>query len=133
MTTQESIERFASNFVLDEYQSRCVVDAIKKPEKLMRKICHSISDVFPKQYALGKISFIDQDDCIFFDLTGRMEELTWGQASKSMTTHGGGGYLVIEKNGNKFYAESEGHPPSEIYTGVANNPKETNQKPEAAF
>ena len=86
----------------------------------MSKICHSISDVFPQQYAHGKIGFTDQDDCIFFDLTGRAEELTWEQASISMTTYGGGGYLVIEKNGNKFYAESEGYPPSEVYTGVAN-------------
>ena len=120
MIKREILEMFASNFVLKDYQSRCVVDGLKKPENLMRNVCHRISDVFPKHFIDGMIGFTDEDDCIFFDLTGRMEKLTWKHAYKKIQTHGGGGYLVIEKNGNKFYAESEGYPSSEIYTGVAN-------------
>lgn len=121
MTLQEGIERFSSNFVLKEYRNRCVVDALKKPEKLMKKICHDISEVFPKQYSNGQIGFTNQDNCFFFDLTGRMEELTWEEVHNKIKTIGGGGYLVIEKSGNKFYAQSEGNPPPEIYAGWLKN------------
>ncbi len=30
---------------------------------------------------------------------------------------GGGGYLIVDQNGYKFYAESEGEPPPEKYAG----------------
>ena len=124
MTTKETLEVFASNFVLKNYRSRCVHDALKKPEKLMQKVCHNTSEIFSKSFLNCYIEFNEQDKCLFYGLSSYMEETTWNDAINVIKKYGGGGYLIIDINGNKFYAESEGEPSLEIYSGTTNKTQE---------
>ncbi|NOR54570.1 MAG: hypothetical protein GQ531_00010 [Sulfurovum sp.] len=55
-----------------------------------------------------------------------MEKTTWTKAMREIKKYGGGGYLIIGTNGNKFYAESEGEPSLETYAGTTNKNEERN-------
>ena len=69
------LKAFSKSFVNERYQERFVHEALKKPDKLLGRICHQ------------------------------------------MNHHGGGGYLVVNSTGSKFYAQAEGFPPPETYAG----------------
>lgn len=116
---KHTLEQFAKNFVKSHYQTRCIHDALKKPNKLMAKICHKTSEVFDNKYKDNSILYEDDADCYFWELTGHMQKTTWSVAMETVEM-GGGGYLIIELGGNKFYAQSEGQP-ANIYMGCYND------------
>ncbi len=116
MDLKTTLETFSINFIKKPYNHRCVHDGLKKPEKLMAKICHRISDVFKPQFENISIRYNQKGECYLFNLIGHVEETTWEKAMTSLKM-GGGGYLIIEKGSGKFYAESEGEPPPEQYAG----------------
>ena len=131
MTSKEILETFASTFVSKDYQSRFVHDALKKPVKLMNKICHDISYVFPEKFLNCNIDFDKQEKCLFYIISGHMTETTWGDAMNQIKKYGSGGYLVIDANGGKFYAEPEGEPPFATYAGTTNKTQEPIKNPQA--
>jgi len=120
MIIKENFEAFTLNFVCKNYRSRCIHDAIKKPDKFMQKVCHNISDVFIADFLNSKSDFKKDEPCLIFNLTGYMERKTWDEAINEVKNNGGGGggYLIISSNGNKFYAESERESSLDIYAGT---------------
>ncbi|MDH3438584.1 MAG: hypothetical protein OEN48_16565 [Betaproteobacteria bacterium] len=117
MVTNEALQIFAAKFVKRAFQDRFVHEAIKKPARLMTRICHRISDVFEDRFRDGTCTLKPDDQCFLFELTGRHQETNWSAATQHMDKYGGGGYLVIEATGQKFYAQSEGFPSPETYAG----------------
>ncbi len=121
MIKKNTLEIFAKNFIEKPYQYRCVHDGLKKPNKLMNKVCHHISEIFHSSLKNGKPSFALHETCYFFDISGNVQKTTWKDAINIVNHSGSGGNLIINQNGNKFYAESEGEPPSEKYAGFVND------------
>lgn len=117
MELKDTLEIFSRSFVKKPYRYRCVHDALKKPGNLMKKVCHGISDVFEPRFENGSINVDSNDPCYLFDLNGHMEKTTWGNAMIALQG-GGGGFLIIDRTGCKFYAESEGEPPPVKYAGA---------------
>jgi len=117
MITTEALEIFADKFVKKGFRDRFVHEAIKKPARLMTRVCHHISEVFEDRFRNGPCTLKPDDQCFLFELTGRHHEASWSTAAQQIDTGGGGGYLVIEVTGHKFYAQSEGFPPPETYAG----------------
>jgi len=108
---KSTLEAFSKKFVKKTYQERCVHDAIKKPGKLMYKICHNISAVFDDKFLFKAEIPIHNKKCYFYCIGGQPDHTTWDAAVNEINLAGGGGYLIIEEGGNRFYAESEGQPP----------------------
>ncbi|PID66403.1 MAG: hypothetical protein CR975_03145 [Gammaproteobacteria bacterium] len=121
MIKKITLEIFAKHFIKAPYQYRCVHDGLKKPDKLMNKACHHISELFHSALKNSKPSFTPHETCYFFDITGNVQKTTWEDAIDIITHSGGGGNLIINQKGNKFYAESEGEPPPEKYAGFVND------------
>lgn len=113
---KHTIEQFSKNFVKSHYQGRCVHDALKKPNKMMQKICHRISEVFDDKYRDNLMTYDEHAECYFWCLTGHVDKTTWSAAMNVVNITGGGGYLIIEVGGNKFFAQSEGKQP-QTYAG----------------
>ncbi len=55
---------------------------------------------------------------MFFDLTGRQKVTTWRDAMDAVQT-GGGGVLIIDESGRRFFAQAEGFPPPDSFAGDA--------------
>lgn len=104
----------SENFVLLERRDRFVHEARKKPEKLMARVCHEIEMLFESRFLGGSCSFPEGDGCILYTLTGRVSKSTWGEAMKAVAL-GGGGFLIIDESGKRFFAQSEGFPPPKHY------------------
>ena len=117
MATKNILEIFASNFISIEYRVRFLHDALKKPEKMMNKICHNTSYVFSNKFLNSKLVYDGEEKCLFYNVVGHMEETTWDIAIKEIKSYGNGGYLIISYDGNTFYAESEGESQVKKYFG----------------
>jgi len=115
--THKALETFAGRFVKKAFQGRMVHEATRKPDKLMARVCAQIADVFEDRFKNGACVLEPDDQCFLFEMTGRVRETTWSAAAQHMNEYGGGGYLVIEATGHKFYAQSEGFPPPQTYSG----------------
>jgi hypothetical protein len=111
------MEVFAERFVKKAFRGRLVHEAIRKPDKLMARVCTQIADVFEDHFRNGACVLKPNDQCFLFEMTGRSQEMSWSAATQHMNEYGGGGYLVIEATGHKFYAQSEGFPPPQTYAG----------------
>jgi hypothetical protein len=116
MELKEALEIAASAFVQRSFQNRFVHEALKKPDRLMRRICHDIDSVFVSDFLNGKVYFERPGKCFFFELTGRLSTLTWKEA-KEFVSMGGGGVLVIDESGRSFFAQSEGFPSQKQFAG----------------
>jgi len=115
MEKKEILTVFANNFVQKDFRSRFVHEALKKPNDLHRRICHEIEKVFDDKYINKYPTFQKAEPCLFLGWFNKIQELTWKEAEEAMS-EGGGGYLVINNKGTKFYAETEAYP-SEKYAG----------------
>jgi hypothetical protein len=115
MTHVETLQTFAAAFVKPEFQQRFVHEALKKPTKLHERVCHKIDDLFPVKYRNGTVAFKADAPCLVIGWHRGLKEATWGEAHKQMQL--GGGLLVIDLSGTKFYAETEGSPKSEVWAG----------------
>lgn len=115
MKQKEILTTFARNFVNKPFRDRFVHESLKKPVDLHRRICHEIEKVFDHKYKNNNHTFEDSESCIFLGWFRPIKELAWKEAEKIMA-EGGGGYLVINTEGTKFYAETEAYP-SEKYAG----------------
>jgi hypothetical protein len=117
MPTDKALKIFAHKFVKKQFQDRFIHEVVKKPARLMARVCDRISDVFEDRFRNGMCTLKPDDRCVLFELTGRFQEMTWSAAKQHMDSYGGGGYLVIEATGHKFFAQSEGFPPTQTYAG----------------
>ena len=117
MLTSEALRICAAKFVKHQFRDRFVHEAIKKPERLMARVCTRISDVFEDRFRNGPCTLRPEDPCFLFGLTGRYQQINWSGALQHINNYGGGGYLVIDATGHRFYAQSEGFPPPETYAG----------------
>jgi hypothetical protein len=124
MNTAETLKAFAKQFVNAEYRDRFVHDALKKPDRLYTKICHSIEEVFSPSLKGGKCTYRATDQCLVFR-GGPSTQETWQAASIYMDC--GDGLLVIGLSGAGFYAETESSKgsPSEVY--AAGNGSQTSR------
>lgn len=114
---EKALKLFAQKFVRKSFRERFVHEALKKPERLMYRVCHAISDVFEHRFKNGRCEFNGKAECFFYVLTGDLQHTTWAQALERINRLGGGGYLIIDASGDKFYAQSEGTPPPDTYSG----------------
>ena len=112
---KETLTNFANNYVNKDFRARFVHEALKKPNDLHRRICHDIEKVFDRKYKNKQHTFKSTDICLFLGWFNIIKELTWKEAEEIMA-EGGGGFLVINTEGTKFYAETEAYP-SENYAG----------------
>jgi len=117
MTDNNALATFASNFVQQHYRDRFLHEAVKKPMRLSARICHELSGILLPQYRCGRVQFSPADKCFSFTKL-RFEATTWGEAMRRVDA-GGGGHLIIDGTGRKFFADSEGFPPPETYAGGA--------------
>lgn len=117
MDRSEILLSFSRNFVNEEFRERFFREATKKPEKLFARICHSIEEVLLSRYKGRTVSFDPEQHCVMLGPKVRFEEVTWAVAHKAMGF--GGGLLVIDASGKKFYAETEGTPKHEVWCGDA--------------
>jgi len=115
MNKKEILTDFSNNFVNKSFRTRFVHEAIKKPNDLHRRICHEIDKVFNDKYKSKKHSFKENESCLYLGWFSHTQEMTWSEA-KELMSQGGGGYLVINTLGTKFYAETEEYP-AVIYAG----------------
>ncbi len=118
MEPKEALEIAARAFVQRSFQERFVHEALKKPDRLMRRICHEIDSVFVSDFLNGTVDFERPSKCFVFELTGRFSSLSWKEAKK-VVSMGGGGVLIIDESGTSFFAQTEGFPPHKQYAGVA--------------
>ncbi|GEM_PF-4651194 len=118
MDERSAIEAAAQRFVLSTFRDRFVHEALRRPERLMTRICHQIDAVFERRFRGGSTACPAQAPCLFFELTGRRSWTTWGLAM-DLVRRGGGGFLVIDGSGRGFFAQAEGEPPPTCYAGDA--------------
>ena len=117
MENKEILSNFANSFVNKSFRTRFVHEAIKRPNDLHRRICHEMEKVFDIKYKNRTHAFANEEPCLFLGWFSNIKELTWKEAEEIMA-EGGGGYLVINTKGTKFYAETEDYP-SEKYSGTS--------------
>ena len=118
MNITEAISTAASLFVLPAYRERFVLEASKKPGKLMSRVCHHIDEVFERRFSGGSCQYVEGDACVLFTLTGERTVTTWRDAMR-LVQLGGGGVFIVDGAGRKFFAQSEGFPPSRQFGGNA--------------
>jgi hypothetical protein len=106
------------NFVVPERRDRFIHEARKKPAKLMVRVCHEIETLFENRFRNGKCTFKESNECLLFTLTGQITTTTWLEAMKTVG-QGGGGILIIDETGERFFAQSEGYPPPIQFSGDA--------------
>ena len=105
MSNTELFEVFSTRFVRPEFRDRFVHEAVKKPEKLHARICHSIGDLFEDSLANGQCVFNDAEPCMLLSGLKGFRAATGAEARRLMGL--GDGLLVIGSGGGKFYAETE--------------------------
>jgi hypothetical protein len=115
MTLAEALTAFASHFVKEGLRDRFVHEALAKPTELHARICHRIAEVFPDEFRNGSTDFQTHESCLVLGRQPYLEETTWFEASRQLCL--GDGVLVIDRSGEKFYAETEGSPISEVWAG----------------
>lgn len=115
MENKEILTIFANGLVNKDFRVRFVHEVTKKPNDLHRRIYHEIEKVFNNKYKNASHEFKSTEPCLFLGWGNKIKELTWQEAEEIMA-EGGGGYLVINTKGTKFYAETEAYP-SEKYAG----------------
>ncbi len=115
MTLTETLNAFASDFVKESLRERFVHEALTKPTKLHARICSRITEVFPEEFRNGSIQFEADESCLILGRKPYLEEARWCEASRQLCL--GDGVLVIDRSGEKFYAETEGAPISEVWAG----------------
>lgn len=116
MDAKNALITAAELFVQPAFRERFVHEGVKKPAKLMRRIAHDIESVFENQFVGVNIAFHEADFCWIYSLTGRLKATTWGEA-RTLVDIGGGGVLIIDVSGRKFFAQSEGFPPPKQCAG----------------
>lgn len=116
MNTKALINIAAELFVQPTYRERFIHEASKKPGKLMARVCHDIESVFDSRFDGEQFKYVESDACLLFTMTGRQSKTTWGEAMQ-LVQRGGGGILVIDGSGRKFFAQSEGFPPPRQFAG----------------
>jgi hypothetical protein len=82
MEPKEALEIAAKAFVQRSFQERFVHEALKKPDRLMRRICHEIDSVFVSEFLNRTVDFERPSKCFVFELTGRLSSLSWKEAKK---------------------------------------------------
>ena len=116
MDINETLNEFVELFVEKDFRDRFLHEAKKRPRDLHTRICHRIEKIFGSKYIGGSVSYQPEDKCLV--LSGsKIEETTWALAEQQMGM--GGGLLVIDATGRKFYAETEAElrHPSKVYCG----------------
>jgi hypothetical protein len=117
MSLEEALIATAKNFVRPAFQQRFVHDGLKKPSKLMTRISHQIANVFDDRFKNGSCRYKPENECFLFQIGGNPNEMLWHEAMAHIEKQGGGGYLVVDRKGERFYARSEGYPPKEVFAG----------------
>lgn len=105
MSSKEFFGTFALNFVRPEFPARFVHEAIKKPEKLHSRVCHSIGDLSDTKFAHGTCTFEDSEECLMISGSKGFKTTTWSDAQDLAGFDVG--LLVIGIDAKKFYAETE--------------------------
>jgi hypothetical protein len=112
------LAEFAARFVDPAFRERFVHEAMKKPERLATRICHSIQDVLSDTYLSGVTPFEAQDRCVPISGTDLdLRECSWADLSPYVNR--GTGVLIASKAGDRFYAETESEhgAPYLVYSG----------------
>jgi hypothetical protein len=100
------LTEFAAYFVVSSYRERFVHEAMKKPQRLATRICHSIEEVLSQSYLSDSISFDPQDECVPISGTRlNLQECCWRNLTPYVRR--GAGVLVASKACDRFYAETE--------------------------
>jgi hypothetical protein len=104
---KDLLQIFAAKYVQPSFRDRFVHEALKKPNKLQSRMCHSIDDIFSEDYKGLSCPFSANDSCIPITGTGidSFKEYKWSEIENSATR--GFGLLVISPDAEKFYAETE--------------------------
>ena len=118
MTQHEILTVFADAFVQKHLRARFLHESERKPMRLAARLSHGLPGLLLPQYRGGKVSFKPGDECLCFTRSD-FQLTTWGDAMRKIEYNGGGGNLVIDVTGCKFFADSEGFPPPDIYAGAA--------------
>lgn len=116
MDIKRPITVAANKFVLKNFRERFVHEATKKPAKLMKRVCHEIESVFEDRFFNRVPNYPENEKCFLFDLSGHLSILSWKDAMEVVGI-GGGGILIIDESGSRFFAQSEGFPPDKHYFG----------------
>ena len=117
MRDRAAFEVFASTFIRPDFRDRFLHEAVKKPEKLLSRVCHRPDDLFEASLVNGKCSYQPSESCLILSSPAGFKASTWGEAQRAMGL--GDGMLVIGIDGGKFYAETEATKgaPSVVFRG----------------
>ena len=105
MDSKPALEAFAQRYVVAGFRERFVHEAMKRPEKLHSRICHSIEDVLPASFAGNPAPFSSEDQCLVLEGSRGFRATTWGALRRQVGL--GEGLLVVGNDGSRFYAETE--------------------------
>lgn len=98
-------EAFASAFVMPAFRDRFVHEALKRPDTLLARVCHTPGDLFEASLARGRCSFELSEPCLILSSPRGFRSSRWAEAHRAMGL--GDGFLVVGVAGAKFYAETE--------------------------
>jgi hypothetical protein len=115
---KEFLGRFAEAFVVSSFRDRFVHEAMKKPQRLATRICHSIEEIFAASFRGGESPFEAGDACIPISGTAlNPQRCRWSDLAPYVRA--GAGALIASENCDRFYAETESEQgsPYRIYTG----------------
>jgi hypothetical protein len=118
MRPEDFLREFAAHFVVPSYRERFVHEAMKKPQRLATRICHSIGEVLSQSYLSDSISFDPQDESVPISGTDMdLQECSWVDLSPYVRR--GAGVLIASKACDRFYAETESEygSPFVVYSG----------------
>lgn len=97
---------FAARFVASEFRERFVHEAMKKPQRLATRVCHSIEEVLSGSYLPDENPFGPQDVCVpIFGTDLNLQECRWMDLT-CYVGHGAG-VLIASMACDRFYAETE--------------------------
>jgi hypothetical protein len=103
---KDFLEQFAKAFVEPDFRERFVHEAIKKPERLATRICHSIEEIFPPSYAGNRSPFNADDLCVPISGTNSdFQQFRWSDLAFYIDR--GAGILIASAQADSFYAETE--------------------------
>ncbi|GAB3317237.1 hypothetical protein [Luteimonas notoginsengisoli] len=105
MDSKSALEAFAQRYVVADFRDRFLHEALKRPEKLHSRICHSIGDLFPASLAGAAAPFSSEDPCLVLEGAGGFRATTWAALPRHVGL--GEGLLVVGSDGSRFYAETE--------------------------
>ena len=112
------LTEFAAHFVGAPFRERFVHEAMKKPQRLASRICHSIEEVLSGSYLPDGTPFAPQDVCVPISGTDlNLQECHWMDLAPYVDR--GAGVLIASKTGDRFYAETESEygSPYVVYSG----------------